>query len=125
MIGVESEYFQPISKRLLEVEDRLTNDLDKLQFKKPVELVYNPLKYAKEPHSLFVRMYCNGTKPVLMLGLNPGPWGMAQTGVIYLFLFDSRRGVLMGGGDREVSYPQAKVLNFAVLSFSFSPSFKF
>ena len=119
MIGVESKYFQPISKRLLEVEDRLTNDLDKLQFKKPVELVYNPLKYAKEPHSLFVRMYCNGTKPVLMLGLNPGPWGMAQTGVIYLFLFDSRRGVLMGGGGQGSVIPPSKSFKFCSFKFQF------
>jgi hypothetical protein len=43
--------------------------------------VYNPLEYAVEPHSNFVSQYGTGPKKVLFLGMNPGPFGMAQTGV--------------------------------------------
>ncbi|NXA12886.1 SMUG1 glycosylase, partial [Sapayoa aenigma] len=47
----------------------------------PVSLVYDPLDYAWDPHSDFVRRYLRSPKPVLFLGMNPGPFGMAQTGV--------------------------------------------
>ncbi|XP_058717122.1 single-strand selective monofunctional uracil DNA glycosylase [Poecile atricapillus] len=40
-----------------------------------------PLEYAWEPHRSFVRRYLRSPKPILFLGMNPGPFGMAQTGV--------------------------------------------
>jgi single-strand selective monofunctional uracil DNA glycosylase len=43
--------------------------------------VYNPLDYAREPHERYLRKYGPGTKRVVLLGMNPGPFGMAQTGV--------------------------------------------
>lgn len=43
--------------------------------------IYNPLSYASIPHSKFVKYYGNSIKKVLFLGMNPGPYGMAQTGV--------------------------------------------
>ncbi|NXQ52260.1 SMUG1 glycosylase, partial [Anthoscopus minutus] len=47
----------------------------------PVAAVYAPLEYAWEPHRRFVRRYLRGATPVLFLGMNPGPFGMGQTGV--------------------------------------------
>jgi len=47
----------------------------------PVTHVYNPLEYARTPHSRYLRAYGNSRKVVLFLGMNPGPFGMAQTGV--------------------------------------------
>ena len=43
--------------------------------------VYNPLEYARAPHELYLSRYGGGPKEVLLLGMNPGPFGMAQTGV--------------------------------------------
>lgn len=43
--------------------------------------VYNPLDYAFEMHCDFVQKFCNSQRPVLFLGMNPGPFGMSQTGV--------------------------------------------
>ena len=43
--------------------------------------IYNPLEYAWEPHRNYVEKYCSQRKTVLFLGMNPGPYGMAQTGV--------------------------------------------
>lgn len=43
--------------------------------------VYNPLGYARNPGEQYVERYGNSRKEVLFLGMNPGPWGMAQTGV--------------------------------------------
>lgn len=56
---------------------------EKLKLKKNeyVEYVYNPLEYASELHNQYLRKYCDSTKKLLFLGMNPGPWGMCQTGV--------------------------------------------
>jgi len=43
--------------------------------------VYNPLEYAARSHAAYLRRFASGRKDVLLLGMNPGPWGMAQTGV--------------------------------------------
>lgn len=42
---------------------------------------YNPLEYARIPHELYLKKYGAGPKEILLLGMNPGPFGMAQTGV--------------------------------------------
>ena len=46
-----------------------------------IKYVLNPLDYAVEPHLNFLNKYLDGPKPVLFVGLNPGPWGMCQTGI--------------------------------------------
>lgn len=46
-----------------------------------VSHVYLPTDYARIPHEKYLRKFGAGKKQVLMLGMNPGPWGMAQTGV--------------------------------------------
>jgi len=43
--------------------------------------IYNPLDYAWMAHSQYLELYGEAPKEVLFLGMNPGPWGMAQTGV--------------------------------------------
>ena len=43
--------------------------------------IYDPSLYAKQPHDRYLTRYARGRKRVLLLGMNPGPWGMAQTGV--------------------------------------------
>jgi single-strand selective monofunctional uracil DNA glycosylase len=52
-----------------------------MTFAPPVAVVYNPLDYAWESYSLYLEKYGNSKKKVVFLGMNPGPWGMAQTGV--------------------------------------------
>jgi single-strand selective monofunctional uracil DNA glycosylase len=42
---------------------------------------YNPLRYAWGPHLEYLRRYGLRPRRVLLLGMNPGPWGMAQTGI--------------------------------------------
>lgn len=46
-----------------------------------VKYIYSPLEYAYYVHSDFLKKYCQGPKTILFLGMNPGPWGMMQTGV--------------------------------------------
>lgn len=46
-----------------------------------VEYIYNPLEYAANLHNQYVKKYCNSAKKIMFLGMNPGPFGMVQTGV--------------------------------------------
>lgn len=59
----------------------LTVSVSGLKFADPVAAVYNPLEYAWKVHEQYLTRYGVGKKRVLMMGMNPGPWGMAQTGV--------------------------------------------
>ena len=81
----------------LEEERRLNAELKQLQFSEPVGIVYNPVEYAWEPHRSYVTRYCQGPKQVLFLGMNPGPFGMAQTGVKRSASPVGWRGRLQGG----------------------------
>lgn len=73
-----------MSKTALSIDtivDRLIDRLSPLEFEAPVEFVYNPLLYAKKAHLAFWKRFGNGTKEIVLLGMNPGPWGMVQTGI--------------------------------------------
>ena len=69
------------SSQLLAATGELLANLDGLEFAAPVTHVYNPLEYAGKSHRQYVSRFGNSKKRVLMMGMNPGPWGMAQTGV--------------------------------------------
>jgi single-strand selective monofunctional uracil DNA glycosylase len=53
----------------------------RLRFGAPVTHVYDPLAYARGAHEAYVSRYGTTPKRVVFLGMNPGPFGMAQTGV--------------------------------------------
>jgi single-strand selective monofunctional uracil DNA glycosylase len=74
-----------IAVQILSIESRLSNELNRLLFSPPVAYVYNPLNYAWETHSIFVTKFGNTKKRILFVGMNPGPWGMVQTGVITFY----------------------------------------
>lgn len=65
----------------LKLEDDLCKKLSPLVFSSPITHVYNPLEYARETHEDYVKKYCKAGQKVLFLGMNPGPFGMAQNGV--------------------------------------------
>lgn len=69
------------SSRFLQVELELNAHLRRLTFSEPVRHIYNPLEYAWDTHRCYVEKYCRGGQQILFLGMNPGPFGMAQTGV--------------------------------------------
>ena len=67
--------------RLLEsAAQRLSGRCAALRFGAPVAFTYNPLDYAWEAHRAFLRR-ARPRPTVLFVGMNPGPFGMAQTGV--------------------------------------------
>jgi len=69
------------SNKLIAAARELAMRVDKLKFKPPVTHVYNPLDYAWTPHELYLRKFGGGKKRVVFLGMNPGPFGMVQTGI--------------------------------------------
>ena len=69
------------SESLISAARRLSASVSKLKFAPPVTHVYNPLEYAWAAHEIYLRRYANSTKEVIFLGMNPGPFGMAQTGI--------------------------------------------
>jgi single-strand selective monofunctional uracil DNA glycosylase len=70
-----------IARALLAAASRLRRDVEALRFGPPVTHVYDPLDYARRGYEAYVRRYGAGRKLVLFVGMNPGPFGMAQTGV--------------------------------------------
>lgn len=70
-----------IEKSICGLAKKLSRDVSKLDFSSAVPWVYNPLDYAWKSHSYYLSRYARTSCEVLFLGMNPGPWGMAQTGV--------------------------------------------
>jgi len=70
----------PLSS-LLDIGDRLSGELAGLRFRAPVAFVYDPLAYARDAYATYVTRFGATPKEVLLVGMNPGPFGMAQTGV--------------------------------------------
>ncbi len=67
---------------LRDVSRALSRQVNRLSFDtQAVDCVYNPLDYAIAPHTQYLERYGTGPKKVLLIGMNPGPWGMVQTGI--------------------------------------------
>lgn len=66
---------------LFKITEKLTKDLDGLRLDRQIPYVYNPLEYAGDSYYSYLTKYGESPKEVVLLGMNPGPWGMAQTGV--------------------------------------------
>lgn len=60
----------------------LRRDTARLEFGPPVAYVYRPLEYAWAPHQRYLERYgVARPREAILVGMNPGPFGMAQTGV--------------------------------------------
>ena len=66
---------------LEQITDDLVRDLSGLTFGPPVTHVYNPLVYARAAWDVYCARYGRGPREALLIGMNPGPFGMAQVGV--------------------------------------------
>ncbi|MEO5720625.1 MAG: uracil-DNA glycosylase family protein [Chthoniobacterales bacterium] len=69
------------SAHVLQAAAALRDATNALRHAAPVAFTYNPLDYAWRAHEMYVRRYAGTQKRALFLGMNPGPFGMAQTGV--------------------------------------------
>ncbi|MGP8235678.1 MAG: uracil-DNA glycosylase family protein, partial [Limisphaerales bacterium] len=68
-------------QQLIAAAEALSAEAEKLRFALPVSHVYNPLVYAWNAHEEYLARFGGAGKRVIFLGMNPGPFGMAQTGV--------------------------------------------
>ena len=80
-----------------------------------VACVYNPLEYAAGPHETYLRSFGGGKKRCLFLGMNPGPWGMAQTGIPFGEIEHVRSWMGISGTVRppEKTHPRKPVSGFS------------
>lgn len=69
---------------LISIEIDLAYRLTRFDYGPKVSYSYNPLEYAYDVHITFVKRFCRTPKEILFLGMNPGPWGMMQNGVIII-----------------------------------------
>jgi len=65
----------------MDIVNRLVADLHPLSFGLPVTHVYNPLEYARSRYQAYLERYGRPPRQTVILGMNPGPYGMAQTGI--------------------------------------------
>lgn len=97
------------------VARRLARAVSHLSFGPPVARVYNPLDYAFEAHRAYLERYCRRRASVLLLGMNPGPFGMVQTGVPFGEIVAVRDWLGIDRGVRRpaVEHPKRPVEGFA------------
>ncbi len=69
------------NKSMVAAARELSCAVDRLHFSPPVSFVYNPLDYAWAAHEEYLRRFATTPKRIVFLGMNPGPFGMAQIGV--------------------------------------------
>ncbi|KAG5836201.1 hypothetical protein ANANG_G00252080 [Anguilla anguilla] len=101
--------------RFLQAELELNAVLQRLSFGGAVRYTYNPLEYAWDVHSRFVNTYCHDGQSVLFLGMNPGPFGMVQTGIPFGDVAVVRDWLEIGGevGRPPEEHPNRRVLGLA------------
>jgi single-strand selective monofunctional uracil DNA glycosylase len=77
--------------------------------------VYNPLDYARGLHETYLRRFGVTRKEVLLLGMNPGPFGMAQTGIPFGDVAMVREFLGLGGpvGRPAGEHPKRRILGMA------------
>lgn len=100
---------------LIQAARALRNAVDTLHFAPPISHVYNPLDYAWDVHQQYLQRYAQGRKRVVFVGMNPGPFGMAQTGVPFGEVAAVRDWLGMHGhvGQPRTTNPQRPVQGFA------------
>lgn len=99
---------------LTQITDDLIADLDGLTFGPPVTHVYNPLIYARAAWDMYCAKYGQGRRDVLLLGMNPGPFGMSQCGVPFGEIAHVRDwlGIEAPIGKPPIEHPKRPILGF-------------
>ena len=92
----------------------LARDLDRLSFAYPVAYVYNPLAYAWDAHAEYLDRFGQGAREIVLLGMNPGPFGMAQCGVPFgdVAMVRDFLGIETKVGKPAIEHPKRPVLGF-------------
>jgi len=99
---------------LVSISRELSRAVSELRFRPPTAFTYNPLAYAQKPHEAYLERYGEGRGRVLLVGMNPGPFGMMQTGVPF---GDVRLVREFLGIEAKVSRPAAEHPKRPILGF--------
>ena len=104
-----------VEKRMAAITDELIDRLTPMSFSEPVSYVYNPLEYARMGYDDYLSRFGCTDKKVLMVGMNPGPFGMVQTGVPFGDVEMARDwlGIRANIGAPTNCHPKRPVLGFA------------
>ena len=70
-----------IQSKIAKASRSLSKEVNALSFGEPTSYIYNPLDYAWAIHQQYLELRRRGNEKGGFLGMNPGPFGMAQTGV--------------------------------------------
>ena len=102
------------NKKLIVAASELSTQVNRLKFKPPVTHVYNPLTYAWSAHEEYLRRFGNGRKRVVFLGMNPGPFGMAQIGIPFGEIAAARdwMGIHTSITKPKMEHPKRPILGF-------------
>jgi single-strand selective monofunctional uracil DNA glycosylase len=97
---------------LMAISRSLSQGVEGLKFAPPVDYVYNPLDYAQCLHETYLKRYGHAPKEVLLLGMNPGPFGMAQTGIPFgdVAMVQEFLGIEGDVSKPKIEHPKRKVL---------------
>ena len=100
---------------LVTIQRSLSAELEPVRFGLPVTHVYDPLVYARRPHEEYLSRYGRPGCEAVLVGMNPGPWGMAQTGVPFGAVGAVRDWLGIDGpvGRPPLEHPDRPVLGFA------------
>lgn len=102
------------TESLVAASRKLREEVEALSFNTKVRTVYNPLRYAWGPYKQYIEKYGKPPKKAVFFGMNPGPWGMAQTGIPFGEI-DSVKEWL--GIDAPVGKPEIELKNRPVNGF--------
>ena len=96
------------------ITDDLVAELAGISFAPPTAFIYNPLVYARAPWDLFCQKYGAGEREIFLLGMNPGPFGMAQVGVPFGEVAAARDwlGIQAPVGKPDPEHPKRPILGF-------------
>jgi single-strand selective monofunctional uracil DNA glycosylase len=103
-----------ISQQVIAAAQKLSHAVDKLSFAEPITHVYNPLDYAWAGHKSYLEQHASSTKKAIFLGMNPGPFGMAQIGVPFgeIELVRDWVGVNTAIGKPSIEHPKRPIEGF-------------
>ncbi|MFP4166731.1 MAG: uracil-DNA glycosylase family protein [Opitutales bacterium] len=104
-----------LGEPLTRAAQTLAREVNALRFAPPTSHVYNPLDYAWAAHHEYLKRHGGKPKKVVFLGMNPGPYGMAQTGVPFGEIAAVRDwiGVFAEIGKPQKEHPKRPVEGFA------------
>ena len=96
------------------IASNLAQLVDGLTFGSPTHTVYNPLRYAWDAHRAYLDRWGSPPRKVVLLGMNPGPWGMVQTGVPFgeVTLVRDWLGIHAGISQPERIHPRRPIQGF-------------